>query len=1155
VPTLHTLVGVGDLEPSFKEQQMIDLSIRSSYAIRFKLVASSLVAAFCLASPVVGWAQVGEAQDKEETTVEVQEAEDQKERPTLKKDGEEQGPSVKAADTIPTKQVENVRRLDEQIVQLKKLIDSCNDSNPKCAAYLFNLSEMYWDKSKYYEMTAFKKQDQCYALDDAGDKKKAENCRKSMQRMLDESKRLKGEAVQLYASIYKNYPNFEDLDKVLFYLGTNLQDMGKQEQAIEIFKRLIRDFPNTKYVPNVLLSFGEYYFNNDDARSALKAYQKAAQYKNSDVYAYARYKAAWCLFNLEQKEKALDTFINVVKHAQKHPDHPNSKALARQARKDIVRTYSYVGNPEKAIDFLKDISGDEKETWLQLAERLAIQYSDMGNVRDSTSMYRQLIKLNRESVKTIDYQYEIVRNQTTANSYSTDSIKEIVRLLKLVQYADKGEFNDNEEQNYPRKRKRVESLVRQWATQYHREAQKTKNADLYSMAYHLYKHYLVTFPESPKQYTTTFFYGELLYKIQNWEEAAQAYEKVIDIDPEGKYTEDAVHAAVLAYFKVVDTSEEQADIEANSIAKVEEEADEEDDEKDGEKVEAKIPEKKEIPDLHKKFIHALERYMKHAPDGERIVDVKYNLARTYYDFNHFQEALEVFKNIAFNHGDHRLAVIAANLHLDTLNLLKDFDGLHKAVVSYIEKEPIDDAGFMESVNTLNVQIRFKKCTIHDDNEEWSDAAKCFVEFYREFPESEYVDKALYNAALDYERMRDLGKAIKVRVFLLKATPNSPLAPKTLYNIGGNYHALAVYSRAAKYYELFVANFPDHEKAEPALANASEFRYGLGDYQRAIQDYEHYLKIFAKKKPERAAIAYFQIARIYEKQGEDKKALEQYQRFLREYEDQSDFDRVLKAHAAIGMYYWDQGGERNKRRALKEFKKTLDIYQDVPDEKKGELKDGRDAAARAKFMIGEDVFQEMASITIKSANEKQLQERIEKKMKVAEKAQKIFEEVITFRRPDWAIAALYRIGAQYQNFAETVRNSPIPERLTYDQEEIYKGLLEDRATMVENKAVTAYKQALEVALKENWFNDYSKKAEIELAKLRPREFRKPSELRAEPEHLNPGFMRSAFITKIKEEDRLQDFDDSNPEDAAEEAVESPDVGENSADGDAETSGAS
>ncbi len=1106
-------------------------------------IASLLVVAFAAVVPAAGWAQDSPPEkDKKEATVKVEKATDQKARPTLKHESHGPSKKIKASSTIPSKKVENVRRLDEQIVQLKKLIDGCTDGDAKCAEYLFNLSEMYWDKSKYYELQAYQKQDQCYALEDKGQKARAKSCRRQMKQMLDESQRLKTEAVKLYARIYKNYPNFKDLDKVLFYLGTNLQSIGKQEQALTIFKRLIRDFPNTKYVPNVLLSFGEYYFNKDDAESALKAYRKAAEYKNSDVYAYALYKEGWCYFNLEQKDRALDTFINVIKYSEKHPNQENSKALIKQARKDIVRTYAHVGNPKKAIPFLKDISEGDKDTWLKLAERLAIQYGDMGNARDSTRMYRQLIKLNRSSVKTIDYQYEIVRNQTISNAYSKAAIKELIRLMKLVQYADKGKFKDTKEQNYARKRKRVESLVRQWATQYHREAQKTKNSDLYAMAYFLYKNYLETFPKSDKVYTMTFFYGELLYKLQQWEKAAKAYEQVIKIDPKGKYTEDAVHAAVLAYFKIVDTSEEQAQLGGkNSIANVDN-GDDKGDKKDGKKAQAKneVPKPKKIPELHQKFIHALKRYIKYAPHGDRIVDVKYNLARTYYDFNHFKEAAKIFKDIAYHYPKHRLAVISANLHLDTLNLMKDFDGLHKAVEEYIKKKPIDDEAFMDSVNKLNVQIRFKICTVHDSKEEWKPAAKCFVKFYRDFPQSDYTDKALYDAALDFEHMRDLGKAIKVRVFLLRATPNSPLAPKTLYDIGGNYHALAVYSRAAKFYELFVANFPHHKKAEPALANASEFRYGLGDYDRAIKDYEYYLKLFGKSKPDRAAIAYFQIARIYQKQGEKKKAFEQYKRFLREFNHDKDYNRILKAHASIAMYYWKSKGWRNRRRALKEFKRTLKIYDSLSKKAQEKLTDGRDAAARAKFMIGEDAFEEMAKITIKSANEKQLQKRISKKMKVAEKAKKIFEQVILFKRPDWAIAALYRIGAQFQNFANTIRNSPVPKRLNYDQKEIYKGLLEDRATLVENKAVDAYKKALAVALKANWFNKYSKKAEIQLAKLRPRQYRKPSELRAEPDHLSPGFMRSAFITKIKEEDRLQDFNESNAGNAADDAVDSSDV---------------
>jgi tetratricopeptide (TPR) repeat protein len=1091
-------------------------------------------------------------EEKEEKTVQVDEVDEtlEKERPTLEEEQEQPSVDAESFMTDREEQSQTSRRLlDQQIVELKKLIDSTSPGDPKRAKYLFALSEKYWDKSKSYEMEAFAKQDECYQIRDKGDEQGFKRCQQRMQMMLDESKRLRKEAVKRYADIIQNYPDFKERDKVLFYLGNNLQQIGKQEQALDIFKRLISEYPNTQYVPNVLLAFGEYYYNEkEDVNSALKAYKKLKEYPNSTAYAYARYKEAWCYFNMDEKDRAIDTFLEVIDYSRKHPEHPNSKSLINQSQKDLVRTYAHVGVPEKALPFIKRITkGSEDDTkWLKLAERLAIHYGDMGKIGNSTRMYRILIKTNNKSAKTVDYQYEIVRNKTAENAYSQETIKELVRLMKLVQFADAGKFADADQPFYKKSRERVDALIREWSTVYHRQAQKTKNPDLYAMSYYLYKYYLETFPETPKKYQMTFFYGELLYKLEKWEEAATAYEQALDLKPDGKYTKDAAHAAVLAYFKIVDTSEEQADIKNADAAEVEEDSEQEECADDDEECKQKQaaakepPKPKEIPELHKKLINACKRYVELLPDGDRIVDVKYTIARTYYDHNHLEKSGEMFKNIAYNHSDHRLAVIAANLHLDTINLRQDFDLLATATKEYLDKRPVEDEMFMEDVEALYTQIRFKQCTIHDDEENWKEAAQCFVQYYRDFPDSDYVDKALYNAALDFERMKELGKAIQVRVFLLKARPDSDLVPDTLYNIGGNYHALAVYSQAAKFYELYVKNFPKGESAEDALANASTFRQGLGQYDRAISNYDKYLDLYGKQNPEKAAEVAYQIAKIYETQDKPKEAFDQYRSFIKEFGDSGNMDRVLQAHAAVAMYYWDQGGDRNRKRALREFEETLDVYKSLGKEAQQKLTKGRDAAAQAKFMMGEDVYEDMAAITVKASDEEELQELFTEKMKVAEKAQKIFEEVIRFGRPDWAIAALYRIGSQYQNFANTIRNSPVPDRLTVDQEEIYKGLLEDKATIVEKKAIDAYARSLEVAKKESWFNEYSKKAQIELGKLDPKNYRKPSELRAEPNHFNPGFARSEFIEKVKEEDRLRDLGGGTTttgEDAAEQASES------------------
>lgn len=1070
------------------------------------LLTRWLVAAAILASPTIGYSQE-EEQEKEEKAVKVQEATQQTAAPSLQ--NEVEAPKFSADNFLEQRGFESLQRQDEAIIQLREMIRASSKNDPRRAELLFNLSEIYWERSKYYGRTSVEKNDECYAHKQAGDAAKVRACEAAVKDMLDEAKRLREETVQLYVDIIKDYSDFKDLDKVYFYLGSNLMEIGKQEQALDIFRRLIADYPQTEFIPNVLLYFGEYYFDQSDMRSALTAYQKVAEYPKSSVYSYSVYKLGWTYYNMGQKDRALEQFIKVVETAKKRPNDANSNSLVRQTRNDIVRTYAYIGSADKAIGFFKKIA-DKDEEWFDMSERLAVHYSDMGGDRliDSTRMYRELISLAPDSIKTIDYQYEIVRNQTTMNAYSKESIEELVRLMKLIQIADQGKFKDTDKAKYAQTKIRVEELVRTWSTTYHREAQRTKSGDLYAMAYFLYKFYLETFPENDHLYATTFFYGELLYQLEKWDEAAAAYEKVLAIDPKGEFTEDAVLATVLAYFKLIDTSEEQATLKTEF-----------DDKGEGA---AKIPTPREIPETHKGLLRAGDNYIKLAPEGDRIVDVKYTMARTYYDYDHLKEAQVLFRDIAFNHPTHRLGVIAANLHLDSLNLLQDFDGLYAAVLEYIEKEPIKDEEFQESTVALQTAIRFKMCVVFDEKENWNEASQCFIQFARDFPESDRVDKALYNAALDFERLKEIGRAIQVRVFLLRERPESPLAPQTLYNIGGNYHALAVYSEASRFYELFVRNFPDHEESETALANASTFRQGLGQYDMAIANYEQYLKLFGKKNPEKAAGVFFQIAKVYEMQNKKRDALAQYEEFIRKYSKTGSKDQLLQAHVAIGMSRWETGTRSNKAQALQDFERTLKVFNSLPKSEQEALVSGRDAAAQAKFMIGESIFEKMAAIKIDSPNEKVLQTRLREKMKIAEEAQKIYEEVILFSRPDWAIAALYRIGTQFQEFADVIRKSPPPARLSYDQQEIYRGILEDQATMIEERAVNAYIQALQASRQSSWFNKYSRDAEVRLAALRPRDFRKPSEMRAEPTHYNPGFMPASFIRTVKDEDLLSDF---------------------------------
>ncbi|MEZ4459650.1 MAG: hypothetical protein R3E66_07935, partial [bacterium] len=248
-------------------------------------------------------------------------------------------------------------------------------------------------------------------------------------------------------------------------------------------------------------------------------------------------------------------------------------------------------------------------------------------------------------------------------------------------------------------------------------------------------------------------------------------------------------------------------------------------------------------------------------------------------------------------------------------------------------------------------------------------------------------------------------------------------------------------------------------------------------------------------------------------------------YLKRYGKKGPNNRYLEAHVKIGLYYWNLGGKSNRSKAIGWFNTTLKEFNKFSKADQEAMTTGRDAAAQAKFMLGEEVFESMTKVTLDSPNEKVLKKKMQEKLKVAAEAKEVFESVILFGRPDWAIAALYRIGAGFQDLADNIRKSPPPARLSYDQKEIYRGILEDNASQVENLAVDAYKRALDIAKDKSWFNQYSKRAEVALAQLRPKEYRRPSELRAEPDHFASGLSRVPFIKQVQDEDRLTDFGSS------------------------------
>ncbi len=992
----------------------------------------------------------------------------------------------------------------EEIQSLRRLIELGGGSQTDTPQWYFRLAELLWEESRYFFFESNRRDDRLIALGPKGDPAEVARLRAEKRDLDDQSRRLTDQAVALYKAIVAKYSKYPRLDEVLYFLGENLSKKNRADpDAMKVYRALIQRFPNSRFVPDAWMAFGEYYFDRanekdrvGNLRKALEAYRRASTYQESSVYGYALYKQAWVQYNLGEWNDALELFKAVIFFGEL----PTSTvpadrklALVKEARKDYVRTYSHVGSAEGAMAEFKRIGGEKG--WWDMLKTLAGLYYDEGKDRDAIVLYHQMIRERPLSSEAPGFQSRVVTcaGRMGKKDATVQQAHAFVKMLREFE-ASPEPRDEKDKKALVDARRDAEQTLRILAVQYHNEWKKTRDDPIAGYAAAVYRDYLEVFPNEPTAYEMRFFHAELLYALADFEGAGAEYERVIEKDvaaaeakrKPGKFFKDSLENAVFAWDLVAKKLDE------------------------GEKRTAADP-KKRIPlaPQREKLVKACERYLKWQPGGEKWVEIAYKVANIHYRHNAFVEATDLFTRIALDHPSHDLAGYSTNLVLDAYNMLGDWRNVNGwakrfwANAKLVESHP----GLKEDLAKVIEQSAFKVIEEKERVQDHEGAAEDYLAFARDWPQSRLAPTAIFNASADYVKARRLDKAAEIRSVFLARFPADPLAPKLLFANAEAYEATADFAKAADLYERYFqewrkasrgtpakgkakgkhkgkekepelsAGAYEEKKANDAIVNAAVFRAGLRDWARAQSASQAYLDTWPSGAD--ASRIFLSIADLYAKQGQRAKELKQIEEYQRKFA--KDPEEWLAIQYRIAQLL-EKSSPPLARRA---YAQGLDYWK----RRKGDVKErGLPVVAQAMYEALEPSFAEYDRISLNVAP-KFMKSQLQVKQKKLKQVEEAYGQVVKLKQAEPAVCALYRIGLAYKRFAQTLLDAPIPKEIKRDKAlvEEYKAQLAQWAEPLEQKAIEGLDLAVKASRDYGVVNDCARQATAILVKHKPEEY--------------------------------------------------------------------
>lgn len=891
-------------------------------------------------------------------------------------------------------------REQKAIDQLKLLLNKYKGSATE-PTLLFRLAELYMSQSRSARVFEMYREDAKNSDEAMSFLPKFASNKQERKLILD--------AIKVYEDIEKRYPNFGQLDMVIFNNGFAYLQVDDKQGAEAAFMRLLKNkqLKDSPVMPDALLALGEIAFQANIFGKALAFYELIEQYPDNKVYPYALYKSAWCKYNLQDPTGALLTMEQVVSIGHKvEAENLDLKLdLRREALNDMTLFFSESKTSNEGIEYFKrqakkiDPSG--------YIEKLSRIYNGHGKLKDEELILTGLISNFASNPRLPIYHKRIAENYDAQTNIAkaVDNIKLFDKTcdLTLAKYKNPETQLKLEDPEVEECNEDVDKFSLRMARSWLKAGEKLNKKVYESAAEEALRVNLRDQKATDENSAARYIFADLLFKSDKFKEASEQYELVGNSVKDETKAHDARYAAIVSHDKAV---KNKWDEPAEGRLKL-----------------------------------LVDSYLTKHPNGKYFLDVSFKVGLFDYQKKNYKDAEPRFYQLGKRFYESDKGKKAQDLYLDILNSKKDYVTLQKGALEWKSLET--DEKRKSDLQVIFEQAYFSHTQVLVSEEKYDEAITLYRQFAINYPESDLADEAQWNVIDLYFKKGDSPGAASAYVDFYNKFPKHEKAIEGLVRAADLYEQMSMPDRALEVTRVLAK--ADKKNFESWVLLSGDFLAASGKYYDAIHEYRNIYSRYTKSMSSHGQQAIDRVIFLSDQLGTQS----EYLGFIREMANSP----VPNVYSPATSVYAEGLRKLGNLSALMPWLNAAQTKKLLPQD-----------LAKINYILGELKEASYHDYKINDHNMQVLTRDIGEKSKKLAEVQAAYTAATNGGDAYTTVSALVGLANLYQGFVSGIKEVRGPASFSDEERAALKAELENVTFPFEEKAVETVDTALQYAKK-------------------------------------------------------------------------------------------